>query len=134
MAFLQEFKKFAMRGNAIDMAVGIVFGASFTNIVNALVEKVFTPITAYLTGNTDVSDFVAELPPVLPTQQPAVIGYGAVVQAIIQFLIVALVLFLVVRAMNRLNLNLGSAPVPEDVRLLREIRDMMAKGHTGSTG
>jgi large conductance mechanosensitive channel len=134
MAFLQEFKKFAMRGNAIDMAVGIVFGASFTNIVNALVEKVFTPITAYLTGNTDVSDFVAELPPVLPTQQPAVIGYGPVVQAIIQFLIVALVLFLVVRAMNRLNLNLGSAPVPEDVRLLREIRDMMAKGHTGSAG
>ena len=134
MAFLQEFKKFAMRGNAIDMAVGIVFGASFTNIVNALVEKVFTPITAYLTGNTDVSDFVAELPPVLPTQLPAVIGYGAVVQAIIQFLIVALVLFLVVRAMNRLNLNLGSAPVAEDVRLLREIRDMMAKGQTGSTG
>jgi large conductance mechanosensitive channel len=125
MGFMQEFKKFAMRGNAIDMAVGIVIGANFTNIVNAIVEKVFTPITAYLTGNTEVEDLSYELPSILGKH--AVIGYGAVLQAVIQFLIVALVLFLVVRAMNRLNLDLGSAPVPEDVKVLREIRDLLAK-------
>jgi len=129
MGFLQEFKKFAMRGNAIDMAVGIVIGANFTNIVNALVEKVFTPITAYLTGNTDVSDLSIDLPQILATQEPAKIGYGAVAEAIIQFMIVAFVLFLVVRAMNRLNLHLAPPPmVPEDVRLLREIRDLLASG------
>jgi large conductance mechanosensitive channel len=124
MGLLQEYKKFAMRGNAIDMAVGIVIGANFTNIVNAIVEKVFTPITAYLTGNADVSDFAVPLPQVLGKQ--AEIGVGAVAQAVIQFLIVAFILFLVVRAMNRLNLNLGAPPAPEDVRLLREIRDLLA--------
>jgi large conductance mechanosensitive channel len=129
MGLLQEYKKFAMRGNAIDMAVGIVIGANFTNIVNAIVEKVFTPITAYLTGNADISDFTVDLPTVLGKQ--ATIGVGAVAQAVIQFLIVAFVLFLVVRAVNRLNLNLGSAPVPEDVRLLREIRDLLAKQSAG---
>jgi large conductance mechanosensitive channel len=129
MGLLQEYKKFAMRGNAIDMAVGIVIGANFTNIVNAIVEKVFTPITAYLTGNADISGFTLRLPTVLGKQ--AVIGYGAVAQAVIQFLIVAFVLFLVVRAINRLNLNLGAAPVPEDVRLLREIRDLLAKQSAG---
>jgi large conductance mechanosensitive channel len=124
MGLLQEYKKFAMRGNAIDMAVGIVIGANFTNIVNAIVEKVFTPITAYLTGNADVSDFAIDLPQVLGKQ--AEIGVGAVAQAVIQFLIVAFILFLVVRAMNRLNLDLGAPPAPEDVRLLREIRDLLA--------
>jgi large conductance mechanosensitive channel len=125
MGFFSEFKKFAMRGNVIDMAVGIVLGANFTNIVNALVEKVFTPITAYFTGNTDVSGFSIHLPPVIGAQKQAEIGLGAVGQSIIQFLIVAIVMFLLVRAINRLNLDLGSAPVPEDVRLLREIRDLM---------
>jgi large conductance mechanosensitive channel len=125
MGLLQEYKKFSMRGNAIDMAVGIVIGANFTNIVNAIVEKVFTPITAYLSGNADVSDLTLKLPSVLGKQ--AEIGYGAVAQAVIQFLIVAFILFLVVRAMNRLNLDLGAPPAPEEVRLLREIRDLLAK-------
>ena len=126
MPFFQEFKKFAMRGNAIDMAVGVVIGASFTNIVNAIVNQVFTPVTAYLTGNADVSKFwTVELPPILG--RTAAIGVGAVAQAIIQFLIVAFVLFLVVRGMNRLNLQLGSPTVPEDVKVLREIRDLLVK-------
>jgi large conductance mechanosensitive channel len=124
MAFLQEFKKFAMRGNAIDMAVGVVIGASFTKIVNSIVEKVFTPITSYLMGSADFSDMIIPLPVVLGRQ--AEIGVGAVVQSVIEFVIVAFVLFLVVRAMNRLNLQLGAPPAPEDVRLLREIRDLLA--------
>jgi large conductance mechanosensitive channel len=127
MGFFQEFKKFAMRGNAIDMAVGIVIGGAFTNIVNALVQKVFMPVTAYLTGNTDVSDLAIRLPRLIPAQEPAEVGIGFVMQAILQFLVVAFVLFLVVRTVNRLHWDLGSAPVPEDVRLLREIRDALVK-------
>ena len=133
MGFFQEFKKFAMRGNAIDMAVGIVIGGAFTNIVNALVQKVFMPITAYLTGNTDVSDLAVRLPQLLPSQEPAVVGVGFVMQAILQFLIVAFVLFLLVRAVNRLHFDLGSAPVPEDVKLLREIRDALVRKDAQST-
>ncbi len=131
MGFLHEFKKFALRGNMIDMAVGIVIGGAFTNIVNALVTKVFTPLTAYLTGNRDVSDLSWPLPAVLPGQEPAVIGWGAVAQAIMQFLIVAFVLFLVVRTMNRLRLQELMTPTPagppEDVLLLRQIRDELVK-------
>ena len=122
--FLHEFKKFAMRGNAIDLAVGLVLGAAFTKIVNSIVENVFTPVTSYLIGSANFSNQVILLPPVLGRQ--AEIGIGAVVQSIVEFIIVAFVMFLVVRAMNRLNLQLGSPPAPEDVRLLREIRDLLA--------
>jgi large conductance mechanosensitive channel len=130
MGFLQEFKKFAVRGNMIDMAVGIVIGGAFTKIVNSLVAKVFMPITAYLTGNTDVSDLSVPLPP-FAGREPAEIGFGAVAQSVIEFVIVAFALFLVVRAMNRLRLQELVAPTPaatpEDILLLREIRDSLAK-------
>jgi large conductance mechanosensitive channel len=131
MGFFAEFKKFALRGNVIDMAVGIVIGGAFTNIVNALVKSVFTPVTAYLTGNRDISGMAWELPGVLPGQEGAMIGWGAVAQAIVQFMIVALVLFLVVRMMNRLRLQELMTPAPaatpEDVLLLREIRDALTR-------
>lgn len=129
MAFFQEFKKFAMRGNVVDMAVGIVIGVAFGKIVTAIVEKVFTPITAYLTGNADVSDLSWELPPALDGQASAFIGWGAVAQAIIEFIIVAFALLLVVKAMNRLNRKEEAAPAApsEEVMLLREIRDQLAR-------
>jgi large conductance mechanosensitive channel len=130
--FLQEFKKFAMRGNAIDLAVGVVLGAAFTKIVNSIVLNVFTPITSYMMGSADFSNKVVPLPSVLGRQ--AEIGVGAVAQSIVEFIIVAFVMFLVVRAMNRLNLQLGAPPVPEDVRLLREIRDLLASNAGKASG
>jgi large conductance mechanosensitive channel len=124
--FLHEFKQFAMRGNAIDLAVGIVIGSSFTKIVNSIVDKMINPIVAYLTGHTDVSKVVIPLPALLGRKPPE-IGIGSVLQSILEFVIVAFVLFLVVRAMNRLNLRTMAQPAPpEDVRLLREIRDLLA--------
>jgi large conductance mechanosensitive channel len=130
MGFLQEFKKFAVRGNMIDMAVGLVIGGAFTKIVNSLVTHVFTPITAYLTGNTKASDFSVPLP-AFAGREPAQIGLGSVAQSIIEFVIVAFALFLVVRAMNRLRLQELVSPTPaatpEDVLLLREIRDSLRK-------
>jgi large conductance mechanosensitive channel len=129
MALLKEFKEFAMRGNVIDMAVGIVIGAAFTKIVTSIVSGIFTPITAYLTGNTDVSGLTWPLPAVVEGQKPAEIGWGLVAQATIEFVIVAFALFLVVKAMNRLKRQEPPPPAapPEDVVLLREIRDSLAR-------
>jgi large conductance mechanosensitive channel len=128
MGLLKEFKEFAMRGNVIDMAVGIVIGAAFTKIVNSLVAGVFTPITAYLTGNTDVSGLSWSLP-ALGGQEPAKIGWGLVAQATLEFVIVAMALFAVVKVMNRLKSQEPPPPKapPEDVLLLREIRDSLAR-------
>ena len=130
MAFLAEFKKFAMRGNAIDMAVGIVIGGAFTAIVTAIVSGLITPIIGYLTSGADFKDRSWTLPaPQLLGTKPPVIGYGEVIQALINFLIVAFVLFLIIRVVNRVQRTQDAAPaaVPEDVKLLREIRDLLAK-------
>jgi large conductance mechanosensitive channel len=131
MAFFAEFKKFATRGNAIDMAVGIVIGGAFTAIVTAIVNNVITPFIGYLQGGVDFKDRSYDLPvpELLPGMKPPVIGYGAVIQAFINFLIVAFVLFLLIRVINRLHRTETAPPkaVPEDVQLLREIRDLLAK-------
>jgi large conductance mechanosensitive channel len=133
MAFLRnfahEFKQFAIRGNAIDLAVGIVIGGAFTKIVNSIVENIVNPITAYFIGSTDLTNKVIPLRPLPGLGRGAEIGIGSVCQSVFEFFIVALVLFLVIRAMNRLNLRTTAQPAPpEDVRLLREIRDLLAKG------
>lgn len=129
MAFFKEFKEFAMRGNVIDLAVGIVIGAAFTKIVNSLVSGVFTPITAYFTGNTDVSDMTYPLPAMIEGQKSAEIGWGAVVQATFEFVIVAFALFLVVKIMNKLKRQEPAPPAAptEEILLLREIRDSLNK-------
>jgi len=130
MGFLAEFKKFAMRGNVIDMAVGIVIGGAFTAIVTSIVGNIITPIIGYLQGGVDFKDRTWQLPApkLTPEMNPPVIGYGAVIQALINFLIVAFVLFLVIRVINRLKGPEDAPPaaVPEDLKLLREIRDLLA--------
>jgi large conductance mechanosensitive channel len=132
MGMLQEFKTFAMRGNVVDMAVGVVIGGAFGAIVNELVGKVITPIIGYLQGGVDFKDKVYTLP--IPQLTEGVdapsIGYGAVLQALLNFLIVAFVLFLVIKAMNSIKRTEEAKPaeVPEDIKLLREIRDTLAKG------
>jgi large conductance mechanosensitive channel len=136
MAFLAEFKKFAMRGNAIDMAVGIVIGGAFTAIVTSIVSNIITPIMGYLQGGVDFKDksWTLPVPELTKEMTPPTIAYGAVIQALINFLIVAFVLFLVIRAINRFQRTETAPPkaVPEDVQLLREIRDLLAKGQSAS--
>ena len=125
--FLQEFKQFAIRGNAIDLAVGIVIGAAFTKIVNSIVTNVINPIAAYFTGHRDFDGLTIPLPPIPGLARPPAIALGTVLQSVLEFVIVAFVLFLVIRALNRLNLRMPNQPAPpEDVRLLREIRDLLA--------
>jgi large conductance mechanosensitive channel len=135
---LKEFKAFAMRGNVIDMAVGIVIGAAFGKIVSSLVGDVIMPLVGKLTGGVNVANEYlwlgagakpATLAEALKTGQP-LIGWGALLQAIIDFVIIAMAIFLVVKMMNRLKKEEPAPPVatPEEVLLLREIRDSLARG------
>lgn len=138
MTLLQEFKAFAMRGNAIDLAVGVVIGAAFSGIVGSLVKDVLNPPLGMLLGGIDFADFYVVLKgggpyPTLQAARDAgavTLNYGLFLNAMINFLIVAAALFLVVRAINRLAVPKavpapGEPPPPEDIRLLREIRDAL---------
>jgi large conductance mechanosensitive channel len=122
--FFAEFKKFIMRGNVVDLAVGIVIGAAFTAIVNSLVSDMFMPLVGLLTGGFDVSSQEIVL------YKDAVLRWGKFLQTIINFVIVGFCLFLVVRGMNRLKERgwIESPPPPEATpseKLLTEIRDLL---------
>ena len=130
----KEFKTFAMRGNVIDLAVGVVIGAAFTGIVTSLVKDIITPPIGWVTGGIDFSNFFVVLKggqfATLADAQKAgavTINYGVFLNAVISFLIVAFVLFIVVRQLNRLVTRPDQSPAapPEDVLLLREIRDLL---------
>jgi large conductance mechanosensitive channel len=135
----KEFKEFAVKGNVVDMAVGIVIGVAFGTIVKSLVNDILMPPIGLLLGGIDFSNFFVVLGagttnpgpyPALADAQAAgavTINYGVFVNSVISFVIVAFALFLVVRAMNRLRTKKEETPAqpPEDVLLLREIRDVL---------
>jgi len=134
----EEFKKFAIRGNAIDLAVGVIVGAAFTGIVNSLVKDIINPVLGLLIGGIDFSNFFFTLKGAGPYATLAdaekagavTLNYGVFVNAVINFLIVAFALFLVIRQINRLNAPAPQAPPagpPEDTLLLREIRDVLKR-------
>jgi large conductance mechanosensitive channel len=135
MKVIDEFRKFAMRGSVIDLAVGVVVGAAFTAIINSLVKDVFTPPLGLILGGIDFSNFCIVLKghgcSTLKAAQDAgavSINYGAFFNTIFNFLIVAFVLFLVVRQINRFSAPKEGTPppvTPEDIVLLREIRDLL---------
>jgi large conductance mechanosensitive channel len=134
---LHEFKKFALKGNVIDLAVGVIIGAAFNKIVSSMVDDIFMPVIGFLFGGLDFSNYFFQLSgPDAPTyaaakQAGATIGYGQFVTIAINFLIVAWVLFMVIRAINRMKKEEEEKPavvaqVPQDVKLLEEIRDLLA--------
>ncbi len=135
MSMLKEFRDFAMKGNVVDLAVGVIIGAAFGAIVSSLVNDVIMPPIGWLTGGLDFSDLAFTLPasPLAPEGADLVtINYGKFLTTLISFLIVAWVIFVLVRAMNRLKRNAEAAPAapaptPEDTVLLREIRDALKK-------
>jgi large conductance mechanosensitive channel len=136
---LKEFKDFAMKGNVVDLAVGVVIGAAFNKIVDSLVKDIIMPIIGAITGGLDFSNYFLPLNKAVTAttyeaaqKQGAVLGYGSFITAIVNFVIVAFVLFLVVRAMNRLKRQeaaVPAAPPPPsaEVVLLEQIRDLLAK-------
>jgi len=130
----KEFKTFAMRGNVIDLAVGVVIGAAFTGIVTSLVKDIITPPIGWITGGIDFSNFFFALKggqfTTLADAQKAgaiTINYGVFLNTVISFMVVAFVLFIIVRQLNRLVTRPDQSPSapPEDVVLLREIRDLL---------
>ena len=134
MGMMTEFKEFAMRGNVIDLAVGVVIGAAFGKIVTALVDKVIMPPLGLLIGGVDFSKMAIVLKEAsvdaAGKEVPAVVlAYGEFINALVQFVIVAFAIFLVVKAINRLHKKPAEAPAatPEDILLLREIRDALRK-------
>ena len=134
MGMMTEYKDFAMRGNVIDLAVGVVIGAAFGKIVTALVDKVIMPPLGLLIGGVDFAKLGIVLKEATVDaagkEVPAVVlAYGEFINALVQFVIVAFAIFLVVKAINRLHKKPAEAPAatPEDILLLREIRDALRK-------
>ena len=134
MGMMSEFKEFAMRGNVIDLAVGVVIGAAFGKIVTALVDKVIMPPIGLAIGGVDFSKLGIVLKEAsvdaAGAEVPAVVlAYGEFINAVIQFIIVAFAIFLVVKAINRVHRKPEEAPAApsEDVLLLREIRDSLKR-------
>jgi len=133
----EEFKKFAMRGNVIDLAVGLIIGASFTGIVNSLVKDVIMPPIGLALGGVDFANFffvikgdrAVDTLTAATAAKDVTINYGLFINAIINFLIVAFVLFVLIRQMNKLvapSPATEAAPPPsEEILLLREIRDSL---------
>ena len=123
---IKEFKEFISKGNVMDMAVGIIIGGAFTAIVTALVDSILMPIIGAICGGKSVADMSIMV-------GNAAIGYGAFIQAVIDFLLVALVLFMILKAFNKAKSMVVKEeeapgepePVPADVELLTEIRDLL---------
>jgi large conductance mechanosensitive channel len=136
---LEEFKKFAMRGNVVDLAVGVIIGAAFGAIVSSLVADIIMPIIGAITGGLDFSNYFIALSksvtaPALvdAKKQGAVLAWGNFLTILINFAIIAWVLFMVIRGLNKLTKKEAEKPAapPEPPRqevLLQEIRDLLAK-------
>jgi large conductance mechanosensitive channel len=135
---LKEFKAFAMRGNVVDMAVGIIIGAAFGRIVSSLVNDVIMPPIGLLMGNLDFSNLFINLSggdfdslAVAEAAGAPVIKYGMFINNVLDFVIVAFVIFMIIRAMNKMQKQAAEAPPPAppepsaEVKLLTEIRDSL---------
>ena len=126
MSVISEFKAFAMRGNVVDMAVGVVIGGAFGKIVSSVVDDLIMPIVGTITGGVDFSAYKLAL------AGDTALGIGKFIQTIVDFAIIAFVLFVIIKAMNAAKKKEEAAPssppeVPADVKLLTEIRDLLGR-------
>jgi large conductance mechanosensitive channel len=141
MSFLKEFRDFAMKGPVIDLAIGVIIGAAFGKIVNALVSNVIMPPIGLLLGRVDFSNLFLNL-----SNQPAasvkeasdkgvpILAYGAFLNTVIEFLIIAFVLFVVIKQINRFKKTAEAPPPPgpsAEEKLLTEIRDLLKEQSSG---
>ncbi|WP_068074643.1 large conductance mechanosensitive channel protein MscL [Novosphingobium lentum] len=142
MAMMQEFKEFVARGNVMDLAVGVIIGAAFGKIVSSLTDDIIMPVVGWLFGGMDFTNKFITLGAIPDTYKGdlasyadlkkagvAMIGYGSFITALINFLIMAFVIFQIVRTANKLMPPPAAAPAgPSEVDLLTEIRDSLKKG------
>jgi len=135
---LQEFKKFAMRGNVVDLAIGVIIGAAFSKIIDSLVGDIIMPIIGRIAGGLDFTNYFIGLTPAASQaatydaakKAGATLGYGTFLTVTVNFLIIAWVLFMVIKGMNRVTKQEESAPPPpapstKEQELLTEIRDLL---------
>jgi len=137
MSFMSEFKEFAVKGNVIDLAVGVIIGAAFSKIVDSIVGDLIMPVVSRIFGGLDFSNYylplagqAAGLPLAEAKKAGAVFAYGNFITVSLNFLILAFIIFIMVKQINRLKRATPPAPPaapPEDVVLLREIRDALKK-------
>ena len=130
MGFVKEFREFAVKGNVVDMAVGIIIGAAFGKIVSSLVSDVVTPPLGYIIGGVDFTKLAITLPAMSEGAEPVTVRYGVFLQATFDFMIVALAIFLLVKLINRLRRAEEAKPAappapPRQELLLEEIRDLL---------
>ena len=132
MSLVSEFKDFAMRGNVIDLAVGVVIGGAFGKIVSSLVDAIIMPVVGVLTGGVNFSTLATAIS-MSPKGEPVLLKYGAFIQSVVDFMIIALVIFLAITAINKMKrpaLPPVAAPPPPPSRqevLLEEIRNLLAR-------
>jgi large conductance mechanosensitive channel len=132
MGMMTEFKSFAMRGNVVDMAVGIVIGAAFGKIVSSFVNDVLMPPIGMMMGGVDFKDLAIVLQAATDEAAAVTVNYGAFIQTVLDFVIIAFAIFMVVRAMNSMKKKEEAAPAAPpkpsaEVELLTEIRDSLKK-------
>jgi large conductance mechanosensitive channel len=135
---LEDFKKFALRGNAVDLAIGVIIGAAFGAIVASMVNDIIMPIIGAVTGGLDFSNYYLPLSGKVQTglsyadakKQAAVLGWGQFLTIALNFIIIAWVLFIAIKGINKLKKEEPAAPSPgptPEVKLLTEIRDLLKK-------
>ena len=132
MKLVDDFKAFVMRGNVVDLAVGVIIGAAFGKIVTSLVNDIFMPIIGMILGNVDFSSLEIKLGEPVEGAEQAAIKYGMFIQEIVNFLIIALCIFMVIKLINKVQKKKEEepAPAPEPTKeevLLTEIRDSLKK-------
>lgn len=134
MGFIKDFKEFAVKGNAIDMAVGVIIGGAFGKIVSSIVDNIIMPPIGYLTGGVDFTDLKVTLKEAEGDVAAVTLNYGQLIQDIVDFLIIAFCVFLMVKALMKLAKKKTEEPAPapapeptKEEKLLTEIRDILAK-------
>ena len=131
MSFIKEFREFAMRGNVVDMAVGVIIGGAFGKIVSSLVGDVVMPVLGILTGGVDFKDLKITLAQAVGETPAVTLNYGAFIQNVFDFIIIAFAIFMMVKALNKLKKEQPkeeAAPEPSaEEKLLAEIRDLLKK-------
>jgi large conductance mechanosensitive channel len=133
MSLIQDFKKFAMRGNVIDLAVAVVIGAAFGRIISSLVSDIIMPPIGLLLGGVDFSDLLITLKDATTEAAAVTINYGVFIQHIVDFTIIAFAIFMVVKAFEKAKRKEEAKPeavavIPEQEKLLAEIRDLLKAG------
>ena len=128
MSFIKEFREFAMRGNVVDMAVGVIIGGAFGKIVSSLVADVFMPVLGILTGGVDFKDLKITLADAMGETPAVTLNYGVFIQNVFDFIIIAFAIFMMIKALNKLKKPEEKVKeLTTEEKLLTEIRDLLKK-------